>query len=78
MTNHFAGGANSIYEITTRFLRHNWLTGGARRTDAVLYVYIKYIMVECTKVILVENFLKMDFTDEQWENCQERVSQVKI
>ena len=34
-------------------------------------------MVECYEVILVENFLKMDFTDEQWDYCQERVSQVK-
>ena len=32
---------------------------------------------ECNEVILVENFLKMDFTDEQWDYCQERVSQVK-
>ena len=54
-----------------------WVHDGARQTDAVLYVYIKCIMVECNEVILVENFLKMDFTDEQWEYCQERVSQVK-
>ena len=38
-----------------------WVHDGARQTDAVLYVYIKCIMVECNEVILVENFFKNGF-----------------
>ena len=43
-----------------------------------LYVCIKSIMGDMNEVISFEKLLEMDFTDEQWKDCQDRISQVKI